>query len=277
MWQSNTLPVQSSPGCSALIAALPVFVMLFFLCVKRTPAWVAALWGLGAASAVARLAYRMPAGMMLAAMSQGAAFGLFPIAWILVWAILLYRLTLETGHFEILKDSIGGLTRDRRLQALLIAFAFGAFLEGAAGFGAPVAVAAAMLTGLGFTRFNAAGICLLANTVPVAFGSIGIPVITLAGVTGLPVMGLSRWVGLICAPVSLVIPAYLMLVMGGLPALKGVLPAAILCGVAYAGAQFLVSNFLGPQLTAILSSVAAMVAGRSAEVVEAEGQPRARG
>jgi lactate permease len=258
MWQPNTLPVRSSLGLSALVAALPIFAMLFLLGVKRTPAWVAALWGLGAAAVTARLAYQMPAGTMLAAMSQGAAFGLFPIAWILVWAILLYRLTLETGHFEILKDSIGGLTRDRRLQALLIAFAFGAFLEGAAGFGAPVAIAAAMLTGLGFARFNAAGICLLANTAPVAFGSIGIPVITLAGVTGLPVMGLSRWVGRICAPVSLVIPAYLILVMGGLPALKGVLPAAILCGVAYAGVQFLVSNFLGPQLTAILSSLAAV-------------------
>ena len=258
MWQPTNTPVQGSPGFSALVAALPIFVVLFCLGVKRTPAWVAALSGLGAAVLVARLAYGMPVGTMLAAMSYGAAFGLFPIAWIVVWAIMLYRLTLETGGFEILKDSIGGLTRNRRLQALLIAFAFGAFLEGAAGFGTPVAVAAAMLTGLGFSGFNAAGICLLANTAPVAFGSIGIPIITLAGVTGLPVLPLSKWVGRICAPVSLFIPAYLILVMGGLPALKGVLPAALLCGVAYAGVQFLVSNFLGPQLTAILSSLAAM-------------------
>jgi lactate permease len=258
MWQPNSMPVRGSLGLSALVAALPVFVMLFLLGVKRTPAWVAALCGLCAAAAVALFVYQMPAGAMLAAMSYGAAFGLFPIAWIVVWAILLYRLTLETGSFEILKDSIGGLTRDRRLQALLIAFAFGAFLEGAAGFGAPVAIAAAMLTGLGFTRFNAAGICLLANTAPVAFGSIGIPILTLAAVTGLPVRGLSLWVGRICAPVSLFIPAYLILVMGGLPALKGVLPAALLCGVVYAGAQLLVSSLLGPQLAAILSSLAAM-------------------
>jgi len=258
MWQPNSMPLHGSLGLSALAAALPVFVMLFLLGVKRTPAWVAALWGLGAAMVVALFVYGMPAATMLAAMSFGAAFGLFPIAWIVVWAIMLYRLTLETGNFEILKDSIGGLTRDRRLQALLIAFAFGAFLEGAAGFGAPVAIAAAMLTGLGFTRFNAAGICLLANTAPVAFGSIGIPILTLAAVTGLPVRGLSIWVGRICAPVSLFIPAYLILVMGGLPALKGVLPAALLCGVVYAGVQLLVSSLLGPQLTAILSSLAAM-------------------
>jgi lactate permease len=145
------------------------------------------------------------------------------------------------------------------LQALLIAFAFGAFLEGAAGFGAPVAVAAAMLTGLGFPRFYAAGICLVANTAPVAFGSIGIPIITLAGVTGLPLLGLSAWVGRICAPVAFFIPAYLVLVMGGLPALRGVLPAALLCGISFAGVKFLVSNFIGPQLTDILSSLASII------------------
>jgi L-lactate transport len=256
MSQPNSL--QGSLGFSVLVAALPIFVVLFLLGVKRSPAWVAALSGLVMASVVARLAYGMPFSTMLAAMTYGAAFGLFPIAWIVFWAIMLYRLTLEAGQFEILKDSIGGLTHDRRLQALLIAFAFGAFLEGAAGFGAPVAIAAAMLTGLGFSRFNAAGICLLANTAPVAFGSIGIPIVTLAGVTGLPLRELSMWVGRICAPVSVFIPAYLILVMGGLPALKSVLPAALLCGVAYGGVQFLVSNFLGPQLTAILSALAAM-------------------
>src|SRR5208282_4969768 len=210
MWQPNTVPIAGSLVWSTLVAALPIGVILYLLGVKRTPAWVAALSGLASALVVALFAYRMPPAAMLAAMSYGAAFGLFPVFWIVVWAIMLYRLTLETGRFEILKDSIGGLTNDRRLQALLIAFAFGAFLEGAAGFGAPVAVAAAMLAGLGFSRFEAAGICLLANTAPVAFGSIGIPLITLAGVTGLPVLDLSRWVGRICAPVSLFIPAYLI-------------------------------------------------------------------
>ena len=152
---------------------------------------------------------------------MGAAFGLLPIGWIVYWAVVLYRITLETGNFEIIKDSIGGLTKDRRLQAMLIAFAFGAFVEGAAGFGTPVAVAAAMLTGLGFSPFFAAGICLLANTAPVAFGSIGIPVVTLAGTTGIDELTLSQWVGRICAPVSVFIPAYLIMVMGGFRALEG--------------------------------------------------------
>ena len=132
----------------------------------RRPAWVAALSGLGTATLVALLVYGMPVGTLVSAIAYGGAFGLFPICWVVFWAIVLYRMTVETGSFEILKDSIGGLTNDRRLQALLIAFAFGAFIEGAAGFGAPVAVAAAMLTGLGFPPFHAAAICLLANTAP---------------------------------------------------------------------------------------------------------------
>jgi lactate permease len=156
------------------------------------------------------------------------------------------------------KDSIGSLTEDRRLQALLIAFAFGAFVEGAAGFGTPVAVAAAMLTGLGFSPFYASAICLLANTAPVAFGSIGTPVLTLAGITGLPLHALSAGVGRICAPVSVFVPLYLVMVMGGWRALRGVLPAAVACGVAFAGMQFVVSNFVGPELTDILGSLASL-------------------
>ncbi|MCL4403025.1 MAG: lactate permease LctP family transporter, partial [Acidobacteria bacterium] len=187
-----------------------------------------------------------------------AAFGLFPIGWVVFCAILLYRVTLDSGQFEVVKDSVGSLTEDRRLQALLIAFAFGAFIEGAAGFGTPVAVAAAMLTGLGFSPFYAAGICLLANTAPVAFGSIGIPVVTLAGITGLPLDRLSAAVGRICAPVSLFVPAYLIAVMGGWKALKGVLPATAICGISFAGTQFLVSNYIGAQLTDILASLAAI-------------------
>jgi lactate permease len=200
----------------------------------------------------------MPAGLVAGAITYGAAFGLFPIGWVVFSAILLYRITLESGKFEVLKDSIGHLTSDSRLQALLIAFAFGAFIEGAAGFGTPVAVAAAMLTGLGFEPFYAAAICLLANTAPVAFGSIGIPITTLAVTTGLPLERLSAGVGRICAPVSLFVPAYLIAVMSGWKGLKGVLPAAAACGIAFAGTQFLVSNFMGPQLTDILASMAAM-------------------
>jgi len=258
MWQQNYTPIAGSLGWSALAAAAPLLVLLFLLGVLRRPAWVAALSALGAAAAVARWAYQMPLATLLSAAGLGAAFGLFPICWIVYWAIVLYRLTLETGNFEILKDSVGGLTEDRRLQALIIAFAFGAFIEGAAGFGAPVAVAAAMLAGLGFSPFYAAGICLLANTAPVAFGSIGTPVLTLAGVTGLPLRDLSAQVGRICAPISVIVPSYLIVVMGGIRGWVGVWPAALLCGVSFAGMQFVVSNFLGPHLTDILSSMAAM-------------------
>jgi lactate permease len=258
MWRQEYTPLGGSLALSALAAALPLFVLLFLLGVKRKPAWVAALCGLGAAAVPAIFVYGMPVKLVVSASLYGAAFGLFPICWILFWAIYLYRLSVETGRFEIVKDSIGGITQDRRLQALLIAFAFGAFVEGAAGFGAPVAVAAAMLTGLGFSPFYSAAICLLANTAPVAFGSIGIPVITLAGITGLPVGQLSAAVGRICAPVSVLIPTYLIFVMGGWPAFRGVAGAAIAVGVAFAGAQFYASNYIGPELTDILGSLAAI-------------------
>jgi lactate permease len=259
MWQHNYTPVAGSLGASALVAAFPILVLLVLIGLLRKPSWMAALSGLGGAVVVALFGYGMPAGLVASTVAYGAAFGLFPIGWIIFWAIALYKLTVETGQFEILKDSIGSLTTDLRLQALLIAFAFGAFTEGAAGFGTPVAVAAAMLTGLGFSPFYAAGICLLANTAPVAFGSIGIPLVTLQGITGLPMMPLSGNVGRICAPISLVVPAYLMLVMGSWRALLGVLPAAALCGISFAAAQFYVSNYLGPYLTDIISSLAAIV------------------
>ncbi len=243
-----------------MIAAVPLLVLLVLLGVFRRPAWMAATAGLLTAILVAIFSYNMSADRIVGAISYGAAFGLFPIGWIVFSAILLYNITVETGQFEIVKNSIGHLTSDRRIQALLIAFSFGAFIEGAAGFGTPVAVAAAMLAGLGFSPFYAAGICLLANTAPVAFGSIGIPLTTLAGVTSLPLSRLSGGVGRICAPVSLFIPAYLILVMGGWPALRGVLPAAAVCGIVFSGVQFFVSNFIGPELTDILSSVASMAA-----------------
>ena len=259
MWQHNYTPLAGSLPLSALAAAIPVFAMLLMMGPLRRPAWISSLVSLFTAIIVAAFVYGMPATTLVSAVSYGAAFGLFPIGWIVFSAILLYNITLRTGKFEIVKQSIANLTDDRRLQALLIAFAFGAFIEGAAGFGTPVAVAAAVLTGLGFSPFYAGGICLLANTAPVAFGSIGIPLVTLASVTGLPLARLSAGVGRICAPVSLFIPAYLILVMGGWKALRGVLPAAILCGVSFAGTQFLVSNFVGPELTDILSSLAAIV------------------
>ncbi len=258
MWQQTYTPIADSLALSALFAAIPIFTLLLLLGVLRKPAWMASLAGLAAAVIVAAGVYGMPVGLLGSTVFFGAAFGLFPIGWVVFSAILLYRVTLESGKFEVLKESIGHLTSDPRLQALLIAFAFGAFIEGAAGFGTPVAVAAAMMTGLGFSPFYAGAICLLANTAPVAFGSIAIPITTLAVTTGLPLDRLSAGVGRICAPVSLFVPAYLILVMSGWKGLKGVLPAAAMCGIAFAGTQFLVSNYMGPQLTDILASMAAM-------------------
>jgi L-lactate transport len=241
-----------------LVAAIPIFVLLLLLGVFRKPAWMASLCGLAAAILVAIVGYNMPVPRLVATVTYGAAYGLFPIGWVVFSAILLYRIILESGKFDILRDSIGHLTDDPKLQALLVAFAFGAFIEGAAGFGTPVAVAAAMLTGLGFQPFYAAAICLLANTAPVAFGSIGTPIVALAVTTGLPMDKLSAGVGRICAPVSLFVPAYLILVMSGWKGLREILGATMACGFAFAVTQFLVSNYIGPQLTDILSSLAAM-------------------
>jgi lactate permease len=255
MWQQNYEPVGGSLAWSALVASIPILVLFFMLGVRRKPAWMAALTALGTALVLALFAYRMPAQLALMSAVTGAAYGLFPIAWIVFASIMLYRLAVDTGTFEIIKDSVGGLTNDRRLQGLFIAFSFGAFIEGAAGFGAPVAVSGAMLAGLGFSPFYAAGICLMANTAPVAFGSIGIPVTTLAGITGMPVLPLSAMVGRLSAMISIVIPMYLVVVIAGWRRTVEVLPAVVTCGVSFAAVQFYVSNYVGPELTDILSAL----------------------
>ena len=230
MWQQNYEPVGGSLAVSTVVASIPIVVLFVMLGVRRKPAWMAALTALAAAFVLAVFAYGMPVQLAVRSALTGAAYGLFPISWIVFSSIMLYRLAVDTGKFEIIKDSVGGLTNDRRLQALFIAFSFGAFIEGAAGFGAPVAVSGAMLAGLGFPPFYAAGICLMANTAPVAFGSIGIPVTTLAGITGMPVLPLSAMVGRLCAMISLIIPMYLVLVMAGWRKTIEVLPAVVICG-----------------------------------------------
>jgi len=245
-------------GISALIAATPIFTLFFLLGVMRKAAWVAGLAGLGVTFVLAIAVYRMPAITAVSAAANGAAFGLFPISWIVFWAIALFRVTEATGKFAIIKDSGARLTPDPRRQALLIGFAFGAFLEGAAGFGTPVAVAAAMLTGLGFSAFRASAICLLANTAPVAFGSIGIPVVTLAITTGLPLDKLSAAVGRLTAPMSLLLPAYIIVAIWGFGSLSEVWLPVCLAGITFASLQFTVSNYIGPQLADILSAISAM-------------------
>src|SRR5215469_1371657 len=253
------MPVGNSLALSAACAVVPILVLFISLGILRMAAWKSGLLGLAAACLVAKAVYGMPLALVASSAAYGAAFGFLPIVWIVFWAVALYRLTVETGKFEIIRDSVGRLTQDPRLQALLIAFAFGAFLEGAAGFGTPVAVAAAMLTGLGFPPFQAAAISLIANTAPVAFGAIGVPLVTLAGVSNLPLMELSAQVGRICAPLALFIPSYLMLVMGGWSALSAALPAAAVCGLCFAVLQFLISNHIGPYLTDILASLGAIL------------------
>jgi lactate permease len=259
MWQHNYEPVGGSLGISALFAAVPVVVLFLMLGVWRKPAWMAASSALVSALIVSLAVYGMPVQLALISAINGAAFGIFPIAWIVFTSILLYRLAVDTGKFEIIKESVGGLTTDRRLQAMFIAFSFGAFIEGAAGFGAPVAVSGAMLAGLGFSPFYAAGICLLANTAPVAFGSIGIPVTTLANITGMDVLTLSAMVGRLCAMISVVIPGYLVFVMAGPKRALEVWPAILACGLSFAGVQLYVSNFMGPELTDIMSSLTCII------------------
>ena len=260
MWEQNYLPVAGNLGYSTVVAAVPLLILFFMLGVKRKPSWIAGLSALASALVLAIGVFGMPAPQAAASMVYGAAFGLFPIGWIVIASLILYRVTVETGKFEIIKDSIGSLSDDRRLQAVLIGFAFGAFIEGAAGFGTPVAVAAAMLTGLGFSPFYAAFICLVANTAPVAFGSLGIPVVTLARITELPMDALSAMTGRLCALIAIIIPSYMVVIMSGMRGALEVLPPLVACSVTFAGVLFGVTNYIGPEVAVILASIAAMLA-----------------
>ncbi len=260
LWSQDYYIWGQSLATSAAVALLPTVVLLYLLGVKRKPAWLAGLWGLGATLVVALAAYRMPLPLMLSSAAYGAAFGIFPITWIVFWAIVLYNLTVATGKFAIIKDSVGSITPDLRIQSILIAFGFAAFLEGAAGFGAPVAVAGAMMVGLGFSPYYAAALCLLANTAPVAFGSIGVPIVTLSGVTGLPVDKLSGAVGILCSPIAVLLPAYMIVALGGWTAALEIWPVLLTAGLTFGVIEYVVSNFISVQLTVILSSTLAMAA-----------------
>jgi lactate permease len=244
---------------SALLAAIPIIVIFYLLAIRRTPGQIAGAIAMTSAVLVAIFVYKMPAGLALTATGMGALYGIFPIFWIVVTAIFIYNLTVETGQFEIVKDSIATITDDRRLQALLIAFGFGAFLEGAAGFGTPVAISAGMLVGLGFNPLYAAGLCLIANTAPVAFGGIGIPIIVAGQVTGIDVMKISAMVGRQLPFLSVVIPIWLVMLMAGWKATKEVLPACLVAGVSFAGVQWFSSNYIGAELPDILSSLACII------------------
>ena len=231
---------------STLVAIAPAVVLLGTLGLLGWSAPKAAAAGLLTALAVVIGIYGMPWKMAVAAAGMGAAFGLFPIGWIVFTAVFLYALTVEAGEFEKVKASVVALSPDRRLQALLIAFSFGAFVEGAAGFGTPVAISSALLIGAGFPPLYAAGLTLIANTAPVAFGALGTPILTLANVTGLDALKLSAMAGRQLPLFSLIVPAWLICTMSGWQGLCGVWPAVLVCGGSFAAVQFVVSNFLGP-------------------------------
>ena len=236
---------------SALVASLPVIVLLGALAFFHVKAHIAALLGLLIALGLAVAVYGMPVPMALSAAAMGAAFGLLPIGWIILNAIFVYDITVKTGKFEVVKETIASIGGDRRIQVLLIGFAFGAFIEGAAGFGTPVAISAAMLIGLGFKPLAAAGLALIGNTAPVAYGALGTPVITLAKVTGLNELALSSMVGRQLPFFSVIVPFWLVWAMAGRKGMKEVWPACLVAGVSFAIPQFLISNFFGPSLVDI--------------------------
>ena len=244
---------------STVLAGAPIVVLLGLLGWLGWSAPRAAAAGLATALGVAILVCGMPWTAAAASAAYGACFGLFPIGWIVMGAVFLYSLTVESGQFEKVKASVAALSPDRRIQALLIAFSFGAFLEGAAGFGAPVAISAAMMIGAGFRPLHAAGLALIANTVPVAFGSLGTPIATLSKVTGLDEMTLGMMAGRQLAPFALLVPAWLVCVMSGWRGLRGVWPAVLVSGGSFATVQLLVSNFVGPTLVGVSAGLTSLV------------------
>lgn len=245
---------------SVLLAALPIVVLLGGIGIFHIKAHVAALLGLIVALGVAVIGFGMPASMAGAAAVYGAAFGLLPIGWIILNIIFLYRLTEQTGQFDVLRDSIAGITPDKRLQLLFIAFSFGAFFEGAAGFGTPVAVTAAMLIGLGFAPMEAAGLSLIANTAPVAFGALGTPVIALSAVSGIDLLQLSGMIGRQLPLFSMIVPSWLIWAFAGRKGMIEVWPALLVAGLSFAIPQYLVSNFHGPWLVDVVAAVCSMLA-----------------
>jgi lactate permease len=258
VWSQNYDPF-GSPWISTVVAAVPLAVLLGSLALLRLRAPAAAIAGLIAALAVAIFAFHMPVQQAFAAAGFGAAYGLLPIGWIVLNVIFMYQLTLERGQFEVLRNSIAGIVEDSRLQLLLVAFCFGAFFEGAAGFGTPVAVTGAMLIGLGFSPLQAAGLSLIANTAPVAFGALGTPLVTLAGVTDLPLADLSAVVGRIMTPFSLLVPFWMLIAYCGWRRTMEIWPAILITGVSFAIAQLVISNMHGPWLTAIGASLVSIV------------------
>lgn len=244
---------------SALLAVIPILFIFWALMIKKMRGYKASLIATSIAILIAILIYRMPVKLAVLSTVNGALYGLFPICWIIISAVFLFNITVKSGQFEIIKYFMASITSDRRLQALLIAFSFGSFLEGTAGFGAPVAITAAMLVGLGFNPLYAAGICLIANTAPVAFGAIGIPITVASQVTSLPEMAISQMVGRTLPILSVMLPFYLVILMAGVKKSAEVLPAILVSGISFALLQWFSSNFLGPALPDVIAGIGSII------------------
>jgi lactate permease len=253
-------PVAGSLLLSTLVAAIPIAVLFVLLAGFRVAAHWSSLASLALALVIAVAVYGMPVSLALNSTLAGAAFGLFPIVWIVINAIFVYNVIVEAGYFDVVRNSLAGLSNDRRIQVVLIAFILGALLEATAGFGTPVAITAAIMAGLGFEALYAAALALLANTAPVAFGGFAIPIITGASVAQIDTMELSQMVGRQTPILALIIPAFLVTVLAGWRRMLEVWPIILVSGVSFAGTQFLVSNFIGPELADLLAAIIGVVA-----------------
>jgi lactate permease len=256
MWTQTIDPFQNV-ALSALVAAIPV-IFIFWLLIRKTKGYMASLLTLILAILMSVLVYHMPINLAMLSAVHGTLYGLFPIGWVIIGAVFLFNVSVKSGQFEIIKNFMASITPDRRLQALLIAFSFGAFLEGAAGFGAPVAISAAMLVGLGFNPLYAAGICLIANTAPVAFGSVGTPIIIASHITDIPELAISQMVGRTLPFLSLVVPFYLVVLMAGFKKSMEVMPAILVSGVSFALFQWFTANYIGAMLPDVIAGLASI-------------------
>ena len=256
-WIQTIDPLKNIP-LSALVAAIPV-IFIFWALIKKMKGYITSLLALAIAIFIALLIYGMPLKLTMLSTLHGSLYGLFPISWIIISAVFLFNVTVKSGQFEVIKSFMASITSDRRLQALLIAFSFGAFLEGAAGFGAPVAISGAMLVGLGFNPLYAAGLCLIANTAPVAFGSVGTPIIMASRMSDIPELAISQMVGRTLPLLSLLIPFYLVTLMSGFKKSLEVMPAILVSGISFAFVQWFTSNYMGPMLPDILAGIASIL------------------
>ena len=258
LWQQNYDPA-GNIWLSSLIASLPILFFFFALIKLKLKGYVAASWTVVIALSVALLFYKMPVDHALASVVYGFFYGLWPIAWIIIAAVFVYKISVKTGQFDIIRSSILSITPDQRLQMLIVGFSFGAFLEGAAGFGAPVAITAALLVGLGFNPLYAAGLCLIVNTAPVAFGAMGIPILVAGQVTGLDSFEIGQMVGRQLPFLTIIVLFWIMAIMDGWRGVKETWPAVMVAGGSFAIAQYLSSNFIGPELPDIISSLVSLV------------------